>query len=115
MCRGKLLLYSTTIVHVCMKGDGSRMRGFSTLVSWSNEIKSCMRSHESFLHSRVLVKREQELHEGCEELTSEGLYKRFLNSHVLVKPKFYHSLLFLLFRVVYIFSIYWIIKLVESH
>ncbi len=47
------------------------IRVFSILVSWSNENKSCMRVderceslHESFLNSRVLVKREQELHES---------------------------------------------------
>ena len=45
------------------------MRVFSTLMSWSNENKSCMRVdessqeslYESFLNARVLVKREQEL------------------------------------------------------
>ena len=53
------------------------MRVFSTLTSWSNENKSCMRVmrvdkreltseslYESFLDSHVLVKREQELHES---------------------------------------------------
>ena len=40
------------------------MRVFSTLMSWSDESKSCMR---------------------VDELTSESLYERFLNSHVLVK------------------------------
>ena len=46
------------------------MRVFSTLVSWSNENKSCMRVmaseslYESFFKSHVLVKREQELHES---------------------------------------------------
>ena len=48
------------------------MRDFSALMSWSNEDKSCMMVdeltseslYESFLNSRVLVKREQELHES---------------------------------------------------
>ena len=45
-------------------------RVFSTLMSWSNQNKSCMRVakltseslHESFLNSRVPVKREQEFY-----------------------------------------------------
>ena len=45
------------------------MRVLLTLVSWSNENKSCMRVdkrelYESSFNSRVLVKREQELHES---------------------------------------------------
>ena len=46
------------------------MRVFSTLMSWSNENKSCMRVekrelYKSSLNSYVLVKWEQELHESC--------------------------------------------------
>ena len=49
------------------------MRVFSTLMSWSNESKSCMRVekrqlvesfYNSFFNSLVLVKREEELYES---------------------------------------------------
>ena len=66
------------------------MRVISTLVSWSNENKSWWEFtseslYESYLNSRVLVKREQELRESWWELTSESLYESYLNSRVLVK------------------------------
>ena len=43
--------------------------------------------YESFLNSHVLLKREQELHEGYDawELTNESLYESFLDSHALFK------------------------------
>ena len=44
------------------------IRVFSTFVSCSNENKSCMRADES-------------------QLTSESLYKSFLNPYVLVENK----------------------------
>ena len=58
------------------------MRALSTLLSWSKESKSL---YESFLNFHVSVKREQELHKRCWELSTYKLSFEALNSRVLVK------------------------------
>ena len=85
-----ILVYQTTTID---ESSQARvwMRVFSTLIFWSNEKES----HERW-QARVCIKvfstlmplsneNMQELHESWWELTSESLYERFLNSHVLVK------------------------------
>jgi hypothetical protein len=49
--------------------------------SWHARV--CM--HESFLNSRVPIKREQELHESWWKLTCKSLHESFLNAHVPFK------------------------------
>ena len=83
-----ILVYQTTTTIDESSQARVWMRVFSTLIFWSNEKwvaweVTSESLYKSFLNSYAFVKREHA--RVAWELTSESLYKSFLNSCVLVK------------------------------